>query len=44
MGFGKKKKKNPEITELKVLENRERILGKDQDIDILNLFLCIHFR
>lgn len=42
MGFTKKE--NPEITEPKVLENREKILGNDQDIDILNLFLCIHFR
>lgn len=30
MGFTKKK--NPEITEPKVLENWENILGKDQDI------------
>lgn len=42
MGFTEKK--NPEITEPKVLENWEKILGKDQDIVIYNLFLCIHFR
>lgn len=35
MGFTKKK--NPEITEPKVLANWDNILGKDQDIVILVL-------